>query len=74
MISKFVAIDDICVFCEKEAENLSHLFFECKFVSEFWENLAEYLFIIMNTAYVFDMKDIFYYCNDKTTEMIVNFF
>ena len=75
MNSTFVAIDDICVFCEKEGENLSQLFFECKFVSEFWENLAKYLFTIMNTAYNFNIKYIIcYYCNDnKTTEMIVNF-
>ena len=74
MISKFVAVD-ICVFCEKEGENLSHLFFECKFVFEFWENLAKYLFTIMNTAYIFYIKYILcYYCNDnKTTEIIVIF-
>ena len=74
MISKFVAINDICVFCEKEGENLSHFLFECKFVSEFWENLANDLFTIMNTTYVFDMKDIIcYYCNDNKTTVVVLF-
>lgn len=52
VISKFLAIDDICGFCEKEGENLSHLFFECKFVSEFWENLAKYLFTIIYQHYL----------------------
>jgi hypothetical protein len=47
--------------------------YECKFVSEFGENLAEYLFAIKNTTHVFDMKDIIcYYCNDnKTIEIFV---
>ena len=68
MLSTFLTIDDICIFCEKQGDNRSHLFFEWKFVSEFWENLAKYLFTIMNlakylftimnTTHVFDMKGI----------------
>ena len=49
MLSTFVDIHDICVFCKK-VENLTHLFYECKSVIYFGENLTEYLFTFLNTT------------------------
>ena len=70
MLSKFVATDDICVFCEREGENLTNLFYECQSVIDFGENLAEHYPCFWHEGY-----NICYYCNDnKTIEIIVNVF
>ena len=34
--------DNLCTFCKTEAENIVHLFWECKEVIQFWENVKEW--------------------------------
>jgi hypothetical protein len=34
---------DLCTFCKCNAETLGHLFWECRYVSQIWDNLAAWI-------------------------------
>jgi len=38
-----ISIRDTCTFCEQNTESLIHLFWDCKFVQTFWQNIQHWL-------------------------------
>ena len=50
-----IAPDDKCSFCERDKENIQHLFYYCNYVKEFWNNLKTILIEcgLCNEQYVF---------------------
>lgn len=67
----------MCCFCNNEKETLTHLFFDCEVVSQFWTDLADFIFNLLNTNYCFTLKDVTLYYENKSNkdlEFIVNLF
>ena len=35
--------DDVCNFCKYKQEDVSHVYFECELIQEFWQKVEQFL-------------------------------
>lgn len=63
--SKFMDIEDKCVFCHTEVETLNHLFYECSFSCVIWSNIETFLQQKTNVPVKLDIRSIVTYFFNK---------
>ena len=63
-----------CLFCEENIETTDHLFYECKFVDVFWNDLYDWLFPKVPNLSILSKENILYgVCvQDSSHDLVIN--
>ena len=52
------AQNGLCTFCEVESETLYHLFYECSFTNQLWNDLASFWFLVSGKRVDLTLQDV----------------
>ena len=71
-----IRIDDLCTFCNEETETIEHLFTECMFSIQFWNNVKTLLVEnnIVQNDFVLDQKCILFGISEYLTSKALLYF
>ena len=69
LISRFVDIDKMCVFCKRKEETIIHLFYECEQSLSFWKNFEEFFEVQCKNVIKLEAKDILLYYSNKNVKI-----
>ena len=69
---KHLIVTDLCDFCQKEIENMYHLFYGCGQLKSFWQSLQEYWKSKTSEIVLLTLKDII--LGNTTFPNILNYF
>ena len=68
---KKILDNDCCSFCKRETETIEHLFFECLFANQFWQEFRKFWMNISKINLSLTFKDIM--MGNKNFDLILNY-